>query len=107
MTMMKLSKNTSISVFELIGAYPVSYESAELLYQELLKGEKKSEIITIDFNKVKIVASPFFNGSICLLLKKYSIDELLSIIKIINLNKENKDILNIAIENAIEFYKKR
>lgn len=95
----------NINIAHLVGKNPVSYEQAKILYQKLTVS-LEHEAVTLDFSDTKVIASPFFNGSIGLLLKDYSIESLKEKITFLNLNEHDKKILNIVIHNAIEHYSK-
>lgn len=95
----------NINIADLVGKNPVSYEQAKILYQKLTVS-LGHEAVTLDFSDTKVIASPFFNGSIGLLLKDYSIESLKEKITFLNLNEHDKKILNIVIHNAIEHYSK-
>jgi hypothetical protein len=84
----------------------ISYAQSEILYNLLKENFKNEESITIDFKNITVVSSPFFNGSIGLLLKNIKIEELQKKVKFINISDDAKAILNIVIKNALEHYKK-
>jgi hypothetical protein len=84
----------------------VSYDQSEILYDLLKENFENEECITIDFENITVVSSPFFNGSIGLLLKDIKIEELQKKIKIVNISDDAKSILNIVIKNALEYYEK-
>ena len=94
-----------IKILNMIGENAVSYNSAEILYDNLVSIIDDSYPIELDFNGVKIITSQFFNGSIGRLLGKVSIIDLKNKIKISNLNEFNTNTLNVVIGNALEFYK--
>ncbi len=94
-----------INVYDLTGKYAMSMKQGNILFKEIEDACEKDDII-LDFSNVEVIASPFFNASICLLLQEYEIQEILSSINIENISTDGRNILNLCINNAIEHYKK-
>lgn len=99
----------NIIIKEEIGNNPVGYAHAQLLLDKLsfIKDDKyvlSSNNFILDFNGVGVISSPFFNGSIGILLKDLPIEEILRKVKIINMPDYAKYILNTVIKNALEYY---
>lgn len=92
-----------INIYSLIGENAVSYDNAKVFYDKIKENIHLDKII-IDFDQVAVVASPFFNGSIGLLLKDYSVEELIQKFEFKNIKDHHKKILNIVIHNAIQHY---
>lgn len=99
--------NMRILVQSITGKYAVSMDKGCLLLQQLQKCLNDTEVVIIDFSDVDIIASPFFNASISCLLGSMTIQELQKRIKIEHLGENERDILNISLKNAIEFYKNK
>ena len=99
----------NINVREDIGFNVVSYSAAQLLLDRIsIKVNEKyilsSDDITIDFDGVGVISSPFFNGSLGYLLKDISIEELMNAVKIKYIPDYARDILNSVIQNSIDYY---
>ena len=94
----------SIKVFDIVGKNAISIQSGRKLFQQIQGEIGNGAPIELDFEKVEIFASPFFNSSIGVLLKDSTIDELLSNLKIVNLEGNGKNLLNHVISNALRFY---
>jgi|TARA_R110002126_G_scaffold195957_3_gene343856 hypothetical protein len=97
-------KMKSIKVFNIVGKNAISIQAGRKLHHELENDILKGNKIELNFQEVEVFASPFFNSSIGVLLKDRSIDELLSLLTIINLEGTGKDLLNHVITNALRFY---
>ena len=97
-----------INIKELIGITAVSYKQADLLFSVINKHIEVEcvEEIELNFDEVDTIASPFFIGSIGVLLKKYNIKEIQKKFKIKGLSENSRDLLNFVIDNAIKHYKK-
>tara|TARA_B110000211_G_scaffold234241_1_gene303074 strand:- start:8146 stop:8502 length:357 start_codon:yes stop_codon:yes gene_type:complete len=93
-----------IKVIDLVGKNAISMQSGTKLYEKIFPKLAKKEKIELSFEGVSLYASPFFNASIGLLLKDISIDELMSNMKIIEINDIGRDLLNDVIQNALTFY---
>jgi len=96
-----------ILISELIGKNAITYKQSELLYNALMNNMRKSEKSIINFKDVSVVTSSFFNGSVCLLLKDYTIEEVKIMISFEDLSEDSRNVINISIANAIEFYEKK
>ncbi|OZY39224.1 hypothetical protein CJF43_24100 [Pseudomonas fragi] len=94
-----------IKVFELTGRNAISMQNGEKLYKALHKNLIEGDRIEVNFEKVTLFASPFFNASIGLLLKDISVEKLQQQLSVTNLSDVGRDLLNHVISNAIIFYK--
>lgn len=95
-----------ISIFDLVGENAVSMDSGKLVYDRIHEPLKMGENVTLDFSRVEIFTTPFFNASVGLLLNDMELTELLSRLKIENISVVGKQLLNHVIANALTFYKK-
>lgn len=93
-----------INVFELTGANAISMQSGDKLYRAMQPKLTEGEDVRLDFSKVSLFASPFFNASVGLLLKDIPIERLQQKLSFININEVGKELLNHVISNAIAFY---
>jgi uncharacterized protein len=92
-----------INIKDLVGKNALNYEKAEILYNSLLDNISLDSV-ELDFTGV-LVASPFLNGSIGLLLKRYDIIYLQKNIKFTALSDNDKNILNLVIGNSITYFR--
>lgn len=93
-----------IKVFDLTGRNAISMQNGEKLYKALHEALIAGDKIEVDFDKVTLFASPFFNASVGLLLKDIKVESLQRQLAIINLSEVGRDLLNHVISNAIAFY---
>ncbi|AZE47722.1 hypothetical protein C4K04_2038 [Pseudomonas chlororaphis] len=94
-----------IKVFELTGRNAISMQNGEKLYNALHSKLMDGQKIEINFEKVNLFASPFFNASIGLLLKDIEVGNLQKQLSVTDLSDVGRDLLNHVISNAITFYK--
>lgn len=95
---------SNVQIFKLVGKNAISLQSGTILYETINKRVLNGEKVILDFSKVELFASPFFNASIGLLLKDISLEQLLSTLEINELNSVGKRLLNHVISNALNFY---
>ena len=93
-----------VNVSKQIGKNAISIQSGTKLYEVISPKLLAGSEVEIDFSSVSLYASPFFNASVGLMLKDISIDGLMRHMKIVGLNDIGKDLLNVVIQNAINFY---
>lgn len=93
------------SLFENKGI-AVTYEQAKPCYEKIKEELLNNEIVILDFVGLNIISSPFLNGSIGLLLKDYSEEEIKKRIVFKNIPTGFNNVLEIVINNASKFYKK-
>lgn len=96
----------TINVYEVIGKNAISMQSGDKIYQLINSNLENTESIILDFKNVELFASPFFNAAIGYLLKDMDIKELQAKLKFENLDEIGRNLLNLVISNALNFYKK-
>jgi len=72
----------------------------EKIHPELMAGHP----IELDFDKVSVFASPFFNSAIGHLLKDIKPEDLNRYLKVSNLTPAGMEVLKRVIENAKQYY---
>lgn len=96
-----------IYVKDLINSnFAVSDEKGTILYKKIISEMNKNEEIELDFKDIKTTISTFFNTSYGLLFKDYSVEEIKSKIKFLNIKDITKMQIDAVEEIAIKFYKK-
>jgi hypothetical protein len=95
---------STVKAFEIVGENAISLQSGTKLYYKISPILLKKNDLVVDFENITLFASPFFNASIGLLLKDLTIEELQKHMKPINMSDVGKQLLNLVIANAIEFY---
>lgn len=96
-----LSKNTiTIAVFESIGDVAISDIKGQLLYDSIDAEFRSNNAVHLDFHKVRIFSSNFFDSSIGKLLYDYTYGYLNQNLRITNLNKTGTKILDLTLETV-------
>lgn len=83
----------------------MSENDGTILRGKILTSIHKDDEITLDFDKVKLFASPFFNASIGFIISEYGLDLFLRKVKIENLHSIGKSVIDLVIKNAVEYSK--
>ncbi|WP_417439661.1 STAS-like domain-containing protein [Idiomarina abyssalis] len=95
----------TIKVFELSGKNAVSIQGGRKLHEKIKDDLLAGRSVELDFEGVKIFASPFFNSSIGVFIKDIPIQTLMQRLEVKNLEQNGKELLNHVIDNAIRYYK--
>jgi hypothetical protein len=94
----------TITVFEIVGEFAVAADDGQKLYElitDLLSGH---EHIDLEFNRVRVVATPFFNAAIGRLLKHVSPEDLYKRVSFKHLSSVGQQVLAKVVENAKQYY---
>ena len=89
-----------ISVFERVSLAAVDFDDGKALLEEIRPHLNAGEVVELDFEGIQIYASPFFNGSVGILVSELAPKPLSQCVKLVNLNQEGETIANLSIENA-------
>ena len=93
-----------LNIYELIGENCITMEDGrkvyDLIHPELLAGQP----VELDFERVDVYASPFFNTAIGQLLKDIKAEDLNRLLKIFNLVPAGRAVLKRVIENSKQYY---
>lgn len=93
-----------ISVFEVVGAYALTPEDGRSVYDRVHASLRSDDQVELDFDGVKVFASPFFNSAIGRLLADSHAEYLREHLKFQNISGAGAELLQRAIENAKEFF---
>lgn len=93
-----------IDVFKVTGENCITLEDGQKIYDMIHSELSAGNNVELDFENVKIFASPFFNSAIGRLLKDFKSEDLNRLLKITNLNPTGMSVLKRVIENAKEYY---
>ncbi len=93
-----------IDVFSIVGENCITLEDGHKIYDMIHPELSAGNNVELDFENVKIFASPFFNSAIGRLLKDLKPEELNRLLKITNLTATGMSVLKRVIENAKEYY---
>jgi len=101
-------KPVYMSVFELVGSpFCVTSEDGERLYSLLVSHFRNEDVVTLDFEGIKVCASPFFNTAIGRLLAE--ITDSASFHRFLHwehLSPSSERLLKTVIENAHQYWSK-
>lgn len=95
-----------ISVIEYVGDRATDMEQGDEIYNLIVDGFNKDEIVHIDFSNMTTILSTFLNNAIGTLYKDYTSEFLNENLKIENLCKDDLFILKRVINRAKDFYAK-
>ncbi|MDD5757990.1 MAG: STAS-like domain-containing protein [Desulfobulbaceae bacterium] len=93
-----------IIINEKIGANCITLEDGQQIYDAIYPELSAGKPVELDFDKVKIFASPFFNSAIGRLLKDIEPDALNRLLVFKNLNPDGMVVLKRVIENSKQYY---
>ena len=101
-----MKKNILLKSFFENRGMAMTYEQAKPCYEEIVKSLSENEVVVLDFTGLNIISSPFLNGTVGLLLKDFSKEEIEKRVIIENLPIGFHDVLDTVVKNAHKFYKK-
>tara|TARA_R110002167_G_scaffold339500_2_gene547247 strand:+ start:5917 stop:6264 length:348 start_codon:yes stop_codon:yes gene_type:complete len=93
-----------IIIKSIVGSNAISMNTGRQVRERIREEWDLHEKITLNFEGVKIYASPFFNASVGSLLKDNSIENLQAKLEFKLISDHGKNLLNLVIGNAIKFY---
>lgn len=93
-----------INIHEMIGENCITLEDGQKIFDLIYPQLSADSAVELDFEKVKIFASPFFNSAIGRLLKDIKPDDLNRLLKVTNLVPAGLSVLKRVIENSKEYY---
>lgn len=101
----KMSPST-INIYEIIGTNCLTREQGRIIYEIITDALESNPQITLNFDKVHICTSCFFNTAIGPLYATNSPEYLNKHIKISNINKYCTTTMNAVTTNAKRYYNK-
>ncbi|MBI4653582.1 MAG: STAS-like domain-containing protein [Nitrospirae bacterium] len=93
-----------VDVFKVTGENCITLEDGHKIFDMIHPELSAGRVVELDFENVKIFASPFFNSAIGRLLKDFKSEDLNRLLKITNLTPTGMSVLKRVIENAKEYY---
>ncbi len=93
-----------VDVFKEVGENCITLEDGHKIYDMIHSELSSGNNVELDFENVKIFASPFFNSAIGRLLKDFKPEDLNRLLKITNITSTGMSVLRRVIENAKEYY---
>ena len=89
-----------IDVHEHVSIAAVDFEDGQKILTLIRPLVERGDSVELDFAGVRIFASPFFNGSLAVLVTELGSDTVNRLVKMEHLNEEGQTIANRSIENA-------
>jgi len=93
-----------LSIYELVGENCITKEDGQKVFDEIYPVLKSRNQVVLDFSKVNIFASPFFNFSIGQLFKDFSLEEIKALLETKSLSQDGNNVLERVIDNSIKYY---
>ena len=94
-----------LEVKSLIGERCVTSEDGQRVYDEIYPKLAAGESVCLDFEDVKVFASPFFNFAIGQLLKDLEPENLNQLLQRENITSDGMLVWKRVVKNAKEYYK--
>jgi hypothetical protein len=94
-------------VHEIIGEYAIAADGGQKIYDQIHAELLAGNSVELDFARVKVFASAFFNFAIGQLLKDISPDDLNRLLHLTNLSGNGQTVLERVIANATRYYSDR
>ena len=91
-------------VYDIVGEYAITADGGHELYDQIHPRLLGNEAVELDFSKVKVFASPFFNFGIGQLLKDIPADNLNQLVEFTSLSSDGWNVLEQVIANAKRYY---
>lgn len=93
-----------LDIYELIGENCITLEDGQKIYDRIHPKLLAGHIVELDFARVGVYASPFFNAAIGQLLKDIKAEDLNRLLKVLNLVPADRTALKLVIENSKQYY---
>ena len=103
-----MRRNVYINIAEKIGSpSALTQEQGNLIYNEILPVIQQGDQVTLDFDQIERMISPFLNNAIGQLYGTYNSEQISDCLIIKGFPDEKKATLNTVISNAKKFYSNR
>lgn len=103
-----MKKNLYINIVDKIGSpSALTQEQGNLIYDAIIPAIRQGDQVTLDFDQVESMISPFLNNAIGQLYGKYNSEQIADCLILKNFPDEKKATLNTVISNAKKFYSNR
>lgn len=93
-----------IQVRDVVGENAMTLDDGRAIFRNIHEPLLHGRDVELDFEGVKVFASPFFNAGIGALLADLQAEDLNSHLKIIHISDSGSQVLRRVIENAKSFY---
>src|SRR5438309_1524311 len=93
-----------LAVHDYVGENAITRKSGQPVYDAIHGPLANGELVCLDFEGIKVYASPFLNVAIGQLYRDLSSDELNSRLKVENMTPAGRDTLRVVINTAKNRY---
>ncbi len=93
-----------VKVIEITGENAVAQGDGQKVYELVRERLKSGHELQLDFQGIKVFASPFFNAAIGQLLKDFGADDLNRRLKFDHLSSVGHEVLKRVIENSKRYF---
>lgn len=93
-----------VAVREYIGENAITREAGRALYERIHPALLRGEAVCLDFEGVKVLASPFLNAAIGQLYRDLTSEQLNKRLKVGNMMRAGQDTLRVVIGTAKAAY---
>lgn len=93
-----------VTIREMVGTRCITKDDGQRVYEAIHEVLKDGQSVTLDFAGVRQFASPFFNFAIGQLIKDISVENLKSLLSIVNLVPDGQLVVDRVIENASRYH---
>ena len=94
----------NIIIRDMIGENCITIDDGQQVYDAIYPKLIAGILVEVDFEEVKIFASPFFNSAIGRLLKDIEPEALNRLLVITGLHSDGMNVLKRVIENSKQYY---
>ena len=91
-------------VHDIIGENCITIDDGQKIYNTIHPELAAGRPVELDFDRVEIFASPFFNAAIGQLLKDIEPDALNRLLAFFGLNSNGQNVMKKVIENSKRYY---
>jgi len=95
---------TAICVRDVVGENCITLSDGQVIYDRIYPELSSGRSVLLDFEGVRVFASPFFNAAIGQLLRDLAPEDLNQKLKISNLSATGRSALRAVIRNARGYY---
>lgn len=94
----------NIYIFSSTGENAITAQDGQSVFEAIKRGLDEMLVVTVDFDRVKIITSQFLSAAIGQTVRDYSPNFLNEYLKIVNLSTASRNTLRYVIENAKTWY---
>jgi len=93
-----------VKIKDIVGENAVTQEDGQKIYDRIIPALGSDQSVELDFEGVKIFASPFFNAAVGQLIREIKVDDLNRLLRVKELSPLGQEVLRRVIENAKQYF---